>query len=155
MAREAIQRGAEPSLARAASDSEFSARTVYQLASQGDESSQEILRKVGWALGVLLGDLVNALNLPIYVIGGGLSGAWSYFAPAMFEELQRRSFVYAATAPDNVASVISEGASDHLKPLERSPRTVITRATLGSDAGLFGTARLPMLIMQLFMSDGL
>jgi glucokinase len=146
MAREAIQGGAAPALAEAAgSGSEFSARTVYQLACQGDQPSQEIFRKVGWALGVLVGNLVNALNLPIYVLGGGLSGAWSCFAPAMFEEVRRRSFVYAATIPDNIAAEISGGAADELKPLERSPRTVITRATLGSDAGLFGTARLPML----------
>jgi glucokinase len=79
------------------------------------------------------------------VIGGGVSNAWDAFAPAMFAELRRRSFVYAATAPEDVSAAIAEGASATLKPLDSSPRTVITRALLGSDAGLFGAARLPML----------
>jgi glucokinase len=146
MAREAIASGKAPELSRTASeDPEFSARAVNNLALQGDKPAREIFRRVGWALGVLLADMVNALNLQMYVIGGGVSNAWASFAPAMFEELHRRSFVYAATAPDDMASAIAEGASASLKPLGSSPRTIITRALLGSDAGLYGAARLPML----------
>jgi glucokinase len=147
MAREAIAAGKSEALQRAAAarDVEFSAKVVYNLATQGDKAAQEIFRKVGWALGILIGDLVNALNLQMYVIGGGVSSAWSAFAPGMFEELHRRSFVYAATAPDDVAAAITGDASASLKPLGSSPRTTITHALLGGDAGLFGAARLPML----------
>lgn len=146
MAREAIASGEAPELSRIASeDPEFSARAVNNLALQGDKPARQIFNRVGWALGVLLADVVNALNLQMYVIGGGVSSAWASFAPAMFEELKRRSFVYAATAPDDIASAIAEGASASLKPLGTSPRTIITRALLGSDAGLYGAARLPML----------
>jgi hypothetical protein len=81
----------------------------------------------------------------MYVLGGGVSSAWVSFAPAMFEELKRRSFVYAATAPDDISAAISEGAAAMVKPLGTSPRTIITRALLGSDAGLYGAARLPMI----------
>jgi glucokinase len=149
MAREAIASGRAPELARAASgDPEFSAKLVNNLAVQGDKPAQQIFQKVGWALGVLIADLVNALNLHMYVIGGGVSSAWGSFAPAMFAEVQKRSFVYAATAPDDISKEIAEGASATLKPLTSSPRTIITRALLGGDAGLYGAARLPMLTAE-------
>jgi hypothetical protein len=63
----------------------------------------------------------------------------------MFDEVRRRSFVYAATAPDDLAAAIMEGASANVKPLSSSRRTILTRALLGGDAGLYGAARLPML----------
>jgi len=136
MASEAIAGGSAPSLRRAANDDpEFSAKAVYELAIQGDAAAVEIFRRVGRALGIALTSLVNGLNLPIYVIGGGASSAWDAFAPAMFEELRQRSMVYAATAPRHAGD---QSASD-------SGKTAITRALLGSDAGLFGAARLPMI----------
>jgi glucokinase len=147
MAREAIAAGRAERLARAAetSDPVFDAKVIHNLALQGDKPAQEVFRKAGWALGVTIADLVNTLNLHMYVIGGGVAGAWDAFAPSLFQELQRRSFVYAATAPDNIASTVSSGASADLKPLGSSLRTVVTRALLGSDAGLYGAARLPIL----------
>jgi glucokinase len=146
MAREAILTGLAPQLAQAAaSDMEFSAEVIHNLAVQGDKPAQQVFQKVGWALGIALAGLINVLNLHMYVIGGGVSQAWGVFAPAMFAEIRRRSFVYAATAPDDVAAAITEGAASTLKPFLSSPRTVITRALLGGDAGLYGAARLPML----------
>jgi glucokinase len=121
---------------------DFSAEVIYTLAAQGDEQAAQIFRTVGRMLGIALSDLVNALNLPIYVIGGGVAGAWEVFSPAIFEELRKRSMVYAATAPDS-AGGRREGASAHVKP-GGSSKTIITRALLGSDAGLYGAARLPL-----------
>lgn len=143
MAREAIASGQAPELARANFDGvELNAQLVYDLAIGGDKPAQAIFQKVGWALGLLLSDLVNALNLGTYVIGGGLANGWVSFAPAMFEELHKRSFVYAATAPDD--STTSTGAST-VTPINGTARTAIVRARLGSDAGLYGAARLPMM----------
>jgi glucokinase len=145
MANEAIASGAAPGLARAAkANGDFSAKVIYKLATEGDEPAGQIFRTVGRMLGIALSDLVNALNLPIYVVGGGLSGAWEVFSPAIFEELRQRSMVYAATAPDSPAAN-REGASAHVKP-GGSSKTIITRAVLGSDAGLYGAARLPMVV---------
>lgn len=145
MAREAISSGGATELERVSStcDLEFSARAVYNLALQGDKPAQEIFRKVGWALGILMADLVNAFNLHMYVIGGGVSGAWAMFSPAMFEEVRRRSMVYAATAPPEHAEP-AKGSAAEVSPAPRGRPTIITRALLGSDAGLFGAARLPM-----------
>jgi hypothetical protein len=47
----------------------------------------------------------------------------------MMEEATRRSFVLRATAPNGA---------------QGRPTTIVTRALLGSDAGLYGTARLPL-----------
>ena len=83
---------------------------------------------------------MNAFNLNMYVVGGGVSSAWEAFSPFIFEELRQRSLVYAATAPASLSG--GEGASGHVDP-EGSTKTIITRALLGSDAGLYGAAQLP------------
>jgi len=143
MAREAIAKGDAPGLANAAgSDLEFNAKEIYNLAIQGDEQARRIFRAVGRALGIALAAMVNGLNLEMYVIGGGVCSAWDAFAPTIFDELRRRAMVYAATAPADPARVPA-GASGHVEPGE-GRKTIITRALLGSDAGLFGAARLPM-----------
>jgi glucokinase len=133
MAREAIAAGAAPDLARVAegSDKEFNSRIVYQMAVQGDPAAQAIYTRVGRALGITVADLINAFNLNMYVIGGGVVSAWEAFAPAMMDEVKKRSFVYRNTAPD-----VAPGTKK---------ATIITRALLGTDAGLFGAARLPMI----------
>jgi glucokinase len=133
MAQEAITAGHAPGLLRAMQqDKDFNSNAVYQLAMQGDHEAQQVLRKAGWALGVTLAGLINTLNLPVYVIGGGVSAAWDAFAPAMMNEVRARSYVFKTTA-----------AGEGSVPGERN--TAIVRATLGSDAGLIGAARLPML----------
>jgi len=132
MAQEAIAAGDAPDLAAGARGNvEFTSRGIYQLALQGHVSAQKIYRKVGRALAIGIGGMVNALNLPMYVIGGGVASAWEAFAPAMFEGLKFRSFIYSTTAPDKVGP--------------GRKHTVVTIALLGSDAGLYGAARLPLL----------
>jgi glucokinase len=127
MARETTGTAALASLAGTPA---LSSRTVYELAETGDQSARAIFEKVGWALGIALAGMVNVLNLPMYVIGGGVASSWDLFAPAMLEELQARSFVYKATKPGE------PGLSGKV--------TLVTRAQLGSDAGLYGAARLGM-----------
>jgi glucokinase len=144
MAREAIAEHSSSALARAAhEDAEFSAKSIFNLAIQGDEDAKRIFRRVGRAIGIVLSAMVNSLNLPIYVIGGGVASAWEAFAPSIFEELRQRCMVYAATAPPDPLAQ-GGGASAHVEP-GPGRKTIITRALLGSDAGLFGAARLPMI----------
>jgi glucokinase len=145
MAVEAIATGKAPELARAMNeDPEFSSKVVHQMATQGDEPAKEIFQRVGDALGVALADLVNLLNLPMYVVGGGVASAWDAFAPAMMERIRKNSFVYRATAPMETAlGVEGSRVPDDVLPARRT--TIITRALLGSDAGLIGAARLPMI----------
>jgi glucokinase len=124
MAAEAVAQEQAAGLARCMqSDPAFSARTVFQCALKGDATALKIFSTAGHALGIALASLINALNFPLYVIGGGMSKAWEVFSPALFEELRRRSIVFRAG--------------------EKS--TVVVAARLAGDAGLVGAARLPMI----------
>src|SRR2546430_161516 len=130
MAREAIAQNASSRLAQAAhEDAEFSAKSIYNLAIQGDEDAKRIFRRVGRCIGIVLSAMVNSLNLPIYVIGGGVASAWEAFAPSIFEELRQRCMVYAATAPPDPLAQ-GGGASSHVEP-GPGRKTIVTRALLG------------------------
>ncbi len=134
LALEAIQVGEAPGLKKLqdAHPAEFNSKAIYQASVQGDRAAQEVFNKVGRALGVAIADMCNVFNPHMFVIGGGASNAWDAFSPAIYTELQKRSFVYRATAP-------KQGG------LAENPRkTIITRAQLGGDAGLYGAAVLPM-----------
>jgi glucokinase len=130
MAAAAVAQGKSPRMARLAElDSQFTAHAVFECARDGDGAAQEIFETVGSTLGIALANLINALNLPLYVVGGGVAGAWEAFSPAMLSELTRRSIVFRAGEP--------------LK--SRHKRTTITPTSLRENAGLLGAARLPML----------
>src|SRR5262249_22647353 len=138
MAAEAVSAGKSAALARAISDDQFNAKTVYEFAMRGDTAAQQVFQRLGTALGIALAGLINVFNLPMYVIGGGVSSAWAAFAPTMLETVRGYSYIYRVTAADGLASTAGNPAS-------RVGHTVITRALLGSDAGLIGAARLPMM----------
>jgi glucokinase len=74
----------------------------------------------------------------MYVVGGGVASAWDAFAPLMMDTIGGNSFVYR-----NTAASVNPSASDARNGTVRG--TIITRALLGSDAGLIGAARLPMI----------
>jgi glucokinase len=92
---------------------------VYDLAVRSNERARDIFRSMGEALGIALANLINIFNFPLYLLSGGPLPAWEFFAPAMLEEVRRRSFTYRA-AP-----------------------TRIEPAKLGNEAGLYGAAYLP------------
>lgn len=118
-----VRMARESGLAASEADSKLTAEAVYAMALAGDVKARAIFQRVGRALGVAIATIINALNLPMHVIGGGVSGAWDLFSPAIFEELRWRSMVFRATESE----------------------TVVTRTKLGSDAGIYGAARLPMM----------
>lgn len=98
---------------------DLSAEEVYELAKSGNERARSIFTTVGGALGIALATLINTFNFPLYLLGGGMTGAWDMFEPSMIAEIKKRSFSF------------------------RKHPVRIERATLGGDAGLFGTAWLP------------
>jgi glucokinase len=106
----------------------LTASELAALARDGQKDAVEVFRTVGNALAIGLTGLINTLNLPLYLLGGGLSEAWDLFSPVMFEELRRRCYVYRLTEPqDN-------------NPAKLEPhKTYIQRAELGSTAGLLGS----------------
>ena len=103
------------------------AQQVAKLALAGDRDAATVFDGVGRSLAIALTGLINTLNLPLYLLGGGACDAWKLFAPAMFRELQSRSYVYRLTEPDDLEPAV----------LERH-KTYILRAELGSTAGLLG-----------------
>lgn len=98
---------------------DLTAEQVYHLAAEGNEKARLVFQVMGQALGIALANLVNVFNFPLYLLSGGMLPAWEFFAPAMFEEVRRRSYVY------------------------RHSPTRIEAAILGNEAGLYGAAYLP------------
>jgi glucokinase len=103
---------------------------LAQLAEAGHTEARALFREMGRALGLGLANLVNALNLPVYALGGGVAGAWNLFAPAMMETVREYSYVYRLTEPQSTNSF-------------ETGKTQIVPARLGSGAGLLGAAMLP------------
>jgi glucokinase len=97
------------------------AQDVYELAVEGNERALHVFNSMGRALGIAVASLVNAFDFPLYLISGGPLPAWDFFAPAMFDEIKKRSFTYVRNG------------------------TRVEKAILGADAGLFGAAYLPFL----------
>ena len=121
MAEEAIAAGSSPALAKLAeSHGGVSARLVDAAAQDGDAEAIRIYEHMGEALGRALANLVNAFNFPLYLLAGGVLAGWDRFAPAMFEEVKKRSYTY------------------------RQTNTRIEKARLGNQAGLYGAAYLPI-----------
>jgi glucokinase len=100
---------------------DLTSEDVFHLAVAGNERAIAIFRSMGEALGVALANLINIFNFPLYLLSGGPLPAWDYFAPAMIEEVARRSFTY------------------------RHAPTRIERAMLGNEAGMYGAAYLPFI----------
>lgn len=102
----------------------LSSEQVYQIAQRAGEAAvkaRQIFESMGVALGIAIGNLVNAFNAPLYLLSGGPLPAWDLFAPAMLAEVSRRSFTF------------------------RNTKTRIEKAVLGNQAGLYGAAYLPFL----------
>jgi glucokinase len=108
-----------------------SAQALASLARGGNRLAQEVFDEVGFSLTIALTALINTLNLPLYLLGGGVSEAWDLFAPTMFEHLHCRSYVYRLTEPAVLAPERLEANKTH-----------VLRAELGPTAGLLGACLL-------------
>lgn len=112
-------------------DAPNSAHELALLARNGNRRAQEVFDEVGFSLAIALTALINTLNLPLYLLGGGVSEAWDLFAPTMFQHLHSRSYVYRLTEPALLAPETLE-----------ANRTYVLRAELGPTAGLLGACLL-------------
>ena len=111
----------------------LTALDVADAARKGEPDAKEIFARTGRALGICLAGLINILNLPLYVVGGGVANSWDLLSPVLFDELERRSYVYALTAPGRPASKGMPGGGTQVLP-----------AKLGAEAGLLGACILPL-----------
>ena len=113
--------------------------------SRATNPRRDIFNRVGWALGILGGRPgEHALNLNMYVIGGGVScGVGKRFRLSSLKNFWRRSlWCMPLPLPTSTQSLDGAGASGHVGP-EGPTKTIVTRALLGSDAGRYGAAQLP------------
>jgi glucokinase len=104
--------------------------TVAAMAEAGDPRALQIFDEVGRALGLSLANLINALDLPLYVLCGGVVAAWPLFASRMFAVVKEMSYVYRMSMPADPL-VFEKG------------RTHICAAQV-ADAGILGAAMLPL-----------
>lgn len=128
-----ISTGNAPGLAGQRDHSPLSALKLAEAARRGDPDACAIFAETGRALGIGLGGLINILNLPLYVVGGGVADSWDLLSPSLFDELERRSYVYALTAPGRPASAGMPCGGTQVQP-----------ARLGPEAGLLGACILPL-----------
>lgn len=119
-------------------DAPLTALEIAEAARHGDPDARLIYERAGRFLGICLADLINILNLPLYVIGGGVVSSWDLISQSLFAELDRRSYVYALTAPGRAASKGMPGGGTRVLP-----------AKLGSEAGLLGACILPLQTLDL------
>ena len=134
MAIEAVERQTSSGLmALAELNPAFTTKEVFDVARAGDPGAQAIFDRVGEALGIELAALINTLNLPLYVVGGGLASAWELFAGTMFREIRQRSYVYRFTEPKSLFPLDAE-----------SGKTYVVPAKLGTNSGILGACLLPL-----------
>ncbi len=93
---------------------------VARAAEEGCEAARAIYEHMGRALGVGVAGLINAFNAPLYLLAGGVLASWDLFAPVMLREIEKRSVTF------------------------RNTDTKVLKAELGSRAGIFGAAHLPI-----------
>lgn len=110
----------------------FTATDLFALAKGGDPNAIHLFEEQGRAIGRGLAGLVNSLNLPLYVLGGGVTAAWEMFAPKMFAELTQGSSIFRLTDPQRAASKYMAKAN-----------TLVMLAKLGSSSGILGACLLP------------
>jgi len=129
-----ISSGNAPGLAKLkANGTGLTAQSLAEAAKAGDADAAGIYCETGRSLGICLAGLVNIFNFPLYVVGGGVANSWDLLSPSLFEELERRSYVYALTAPGRAASAGMPGGGTRVLP-----------ARLGAEAGLMGACILPV-----------
>ena len=132
LARQAAETEEGTPALRALVGQPFTPLQVAQLAEQGDAAAAAAFKRLGHYLGIGIANLINTLDLPLIVVGGGVASAWPLFAPAMFQAVKEYSVVYRLVSPTQLETLETD-------------RTFIRPALLGPAAGLLGAALLPVL----------
>lgn len=123
LAREALARGAggEKLLALADGHAErLTPKMLHEAATAGDALARDVFLHAARYLGMMFASVLNVLNVPLFVVGGGVGAGFDLMAETTREEVRRRSYRIPG---ENVR---------------------IERATLGNDAGVIGAGRLAL-----------
>lgn len=102
---------------RTGKEKAISALEIAQLARNGDGDAKAVFEREGFYLGKAIASAVNILNLPLVVLGGGVSGSYDLFQNGLKQALQEYLFLAAnrelkvlPTALGYEASLIGAGA---------------------------------------------
>jgi len=69
----------------------FTLDDIVSAANDGDELAKMMLKRTGSVIGLVVADMINALNLSLVAIGGS-PGARPLLVPAINDEARRRAF---------------------------------------------------------------
>lgn len=112
---------------------ELTPQTIAALAEFDDDPGAKLaFARLGRYLGIGIANLINTLDPPMIVVGGGLASAWALFAPEMLRSIREYSMVYRLVAPAQMET-------------REANRTFVCPARLGPSAGLMGAGLLPRL----------
>lgn len=122
MAKKQLQSSEEPSMLR--EYIEISAKTVFDCAKKGDKLAQDIVEAACSYLGLAFSHIAQVIDPEVFVIGGGVSKA---------------------------GDIITETVKKYyeMNVMEALKNKQIRLATLGNDAGIYGSAKLVMGIKML------
>lgn len=95
----------------------MSAKDIWDAVKSGDEFAVEVADRFGKYMGTALANIANTVDPEVFVIGGGMSKA----GPVVLDYIQKYYVKYAFRACRGAQFVL---------------------ATLGNDAGIYGTARM-------------
>lgn len=93
----------------------FTAKDIFDLAKEGDEVANTLVEQLGWYLGLACAQIAQVIDPEAFVIGGGVSRAGKI-----------------------LTDVIKKNYSD--KVMFALKERTFTLATLGNDAGIYGSA---------------
>lgn len=85
-------------------------RKLFDLAARGNEPARAIWDRFGAWLGLGVGSLLNVLDVPLVVLGGGLAGALPIFQGSMLAAVSHSSFPAIHTGLRVVAGSLGDAA---------------------------------------------
>ena len=122
------ERGEEPSAMEALGD-ELTAKDVSELAKKGDPAALRAMESAARYLGIAMATLAMTVDPEVFIIGGGVSAAGTWFTDK------------------------AERWYHHYSPLTRK-KAEVRIASLGSDAGIVGAASLAVMAGRLWELAG-
>ncbi len=109
-AKEALAQNKEDSLLRAVPEKELDARAVAEAAGQGDALAKAILAEATDALGQGIAGVINLLNLPLVIVGGGVAKAGEVFFSPLREAVAKYAVAESAETTQVVPAKLADQA---------------------------------------------
>lgn len=73
-------------------DLEIDAKKIAELARRGNQEAKEIFEETGYYLGKAIASAINILNVPLVVLGGGVSMAYELFEEKMLQTIEKNAY---------------------------------------------------------------